>query len=136
MSLGFASGLRNNRLDQITAFAGAGAICRIYSGTRPATGAGISTQTLLAVLTFNAVAFAAAAAAGVLTLNSVTPTTNAAATGQAVWFRVVKADGSTFVMDGDVTSQSGNGDMKLDNVNIVITGTVAMASGVINEGNA
>lgn len=96
--LGYASGLRNARLDEITTAAGASALLRIYDGTRPATGG--AATTLLAELTCNAT-FAAAAAAGVLTLNAITQDASANATGTATWFRIVKADGTTHVLDGD-----------------------------------
>lgn len=136
MALGLATTLRNNRLDQITAFVGASGLLRIYNGTQPATGGSVGAAVLLAQLTLNAV-FAAAAAAGVLTLNSVSPANSAAATGTATWFRIVKADGTTFVADGTVsTVAAGTGDLRLDNTSIVLGGTVAVSSGTITEGNS
>lgn len=134
MALGFDTTLRNNRLNQITSRAGASALLRIYSGTRPATGG--TATTLLAQLTCNAT-FAPAASSGVLTLNAISPATSAAATGTATWFRVVQADGTTFVMDGSVsTVAAGTGDLRLDDTNIVLGGTVAISSATITEGNA
>ena len=134
MALGFDSTLRNNRLNQITSRAGGSALLRIYSGSRPAT-AGAAT-TLLAQLTCNAT-FAPAASSGVLTLNAISPATSAAATGTATWFRIVQSDGSTFVMDGSVsTVAAGTGDLRLDDTNIVLGGTVAISSATITEGNA
>jgi hypothetical protein len=134
MALGFATTLRNNRLDAITAFVGGSALLRIYSGSRPATGGAITT--LLAQLTANAT-FAPGASSGVLTLNAISPATSAAATGTATWFRLYKADGTTFVMDGSVsTVAAGTGDMRLDDTAIVLGGTVAISSATITEGNA
>lgn len=134
MALGFDTTLRNNRLNQITSRAGASALLRIYSGTRPATGG--TATTLLAQLTCNAT-FAPAASSGVLTLNAISPATSAAATGTATWFRIVQSDGSTFVMDGSVsTVAAGTGDLRLDDTNIVLGGTVAISSATITEGNA
>jgi len=101
MALGFAVGLRNAILDQITAKidAGAGAgLFRIYDGTRPALGG--TPTTLLAELTFSDPS-ASAAASGVLTENAITQDASANATGTATWFRVVDSTG-TFVMDGSV----------------------------------
>lgn len=136
MAIGLADTLRNNRLDQITAFAGASALIRIYSGTRPAKGASPGAATLLAQLTCNST-FAPAASSGVLTQNAISPANSAAATGQAAWFRYVKADGTTFVMDGSCsTVAQGTGDMQLDDTNIVLGGTVAISVARFTDGNA
>jgi len=134
MALAFATTLRNARLDAITAFVGGSALLRLYSGTRPATGGAITT--LLAQLTCN-VTFAPAAASGVLTLNAISPATSANATGTATWFRLWKADGTTFVMDGNVsTIVAGTGDMRLDDTAIVLGGTVAISSATITDANS
>lgn len=134
MALGMDVTLRNNRLNQIKARAGASAILRIYAGTRPATGG--AATTLLAQLTCNLV-FAPDASSGVMTLNAISPANSAAATGVATWFRLLASDGTTLVFDGSVsTVAAGTGDMRLDDTNIVLGGTVAISSAVITEGNA
>ena len=116
--------LRDNMLDEITGYAGASALLRIYDGTKPA-GGGTAT-TLLAQLTCNAT-FAPAASSGVLTLNSISSDTSANATGTATWFRIVQSDGTTWVLDGDVsTTAAGTGDLQLDDTAIVLGGTVAL----------
>jgi hypothetical protein len=133
MALGFNTLLRNARLDQITTFAGASALLRIYSGTKPSTGG--AATTLLAQLTCNST-FAPGASGGVLTLNAISSALSAAATGLATWFRIVKADGTTQVLDGVVsTVAAGTGDLRLDDTNIVLGGTVAISSAVLTEGN-
>lgn len=136
MSLKLNVLLRNARLDQITSFMGASALLRIYNGAQPATGGAITSQTLLAQLTMNATA-APGASSGVLTFNAISSALSAAATGAATWFRIVKADGTTHVFDGTVsTVAAGTGDLRLDDVNIVLGGTVAVSSAVLTEGNA
>lgn len=130
MALALSTTLRNNRADQITSFTGASALLRIYSGTRPATGG--TATTLLAELTCNAT-FAAAASGGVLTLNAITQDSSANATGTATWFRIVKSDGTTFVLDGDVGT-SGS-DLNLNTTSLVSGGPVAVTSFVLTEGN-
>lgn len=133
MTIGFNSTLRNNRANQITARAGANAILRIYSGTRPAT-AGAET-TILAQLTCNAT-FAPGASGGVLTLNPISSDTSANNTGTATWFRILASDGTTHVLDGSVSTQAaGTGDLQLDDINIVLGGTVAISAGTFTEGN-
>jgi hypothetical protein len=99
-ALAYATTLRSTRMDAITTAAGASALIRIYSGTRPATGG--AATTLLAELTCNAT-FAPGAASGVLTLNAITQDASADSTGTATWFRLVTA-AAAFVMDGNVGS--------------------------------
>jgi len=123
-NLKLSTTLRNNILDEITGYAGGSAILKIMSGTQPA-GGGAET-TVLAQLTCNAT-FAAAAASGVLTLNSITADSSANASGTATWYRIYQSDGTTFVMDGDVsTTAAGTGDLQLDDTSIVLGGTVAL----------
>lgn len=131
MALALDVSIRNGMLDQITTRAGASAKLRIYNGTRPATGG--TATTLLAELTCNAT-FAAAASSGVLTLNAITSDSSADATGTATWFRIVKSDGTTFVLDGDVGT-SGS-DLNLNSTSIVATGSVAVSSFTVTAPNA
>lgn len=81
---------------------------RIYDGTQAATAdTAIGAQVLLAELRFNAT-FAPAASGGVLTANAITSDSSANATGTASWFRCLKSDGSTVVMDGSVGTSTSN----------------------------
>lgn len=131
MALAFSSTVRNAMLDAITTQAGGSCKLRIYSGTRPATGG--TATTLLAELTCNAT-FAAGASGGVLTLNSITQDSAADATGTASWFRIVKSDGTTHILDGDVGT-SGS-DLNLNTTSIVLNGPVTVTSFTITAGNA
>ena len=130
MALAYPVTHRNARLDALTTLAGASALLRIYDGTRPATGG--TATTLLAELTCNAT-FAPAASGGVLTLNAIAQDSSANATGTATWFRIVKSDGTTHVMDGSV-GVSGS-DLNLTTTSIVITQPVSVTSFVITESN-
>ena len=130
MALAYSTAIRNAMLDAITTGAGGSALLRIYDGTRPATGG--TATTLLAELTCNAT-FAAGASSGVLTLNSITQDSSANASGTATWFRIVKSDGTTFVMDGNVGT-SGS-DLNLTTTTIVSTQPVSVTSFVITEAN-
>lgn len=131
MALGYIVGMRNAQLDAITTQAGASALLRIYDGSRPATGG--TATTLLAELVMNAT-FAPAAASGVLTLNAIAADASANATGTATWFRIVKADGTTHVMDGNVGT-SGS-DLNFNTVSIVAAASVSVTSFTITAGNA
>lgn len=130
MALAYSTAIRNAMLDAITTAASGSALLRIYDGTRPATGG--TATTLLAELTCNAT-FAPAASGGVLTLNSITQDSSANATGTATWFRIVKSDGTTHVLDGNVGT-SGS-DLNLTTTSIVATQPVSITSFTITEGN-
>jgi hypothetical protein len=130
MALALNALIRNAMGDAITTFTGGSALLRIYSGSRPATGG--AATTLLAELTCNAT-FAPAASGGVLTLNAITQDSSANATGTATWFRIVKSDGTTHVMDGDVGT-SGS-DLNLNTTSLVSGGPVAVTSFVLTLGN-
>lgn len=89
----------NAAVNAATALANSGKL-RIYDGTQPAANAAITTQNLLAELTLNATAFGAASG-GIAAANAITGA-NAALTGTASWFRVMKSDGTTMLWDGTV----------------------------------
>lgn len=135
MALGYSETLINNQLDEITALAGTSALLSIYDGTRPSDAdTAITDQTLLAQLTCDGTAFAAAASGGVLTAESITQDSSANATGTASWFRLTASNGTTVVMDGDVGTSSS--DLNLNSVSIVVGGAVSVTSFVITGGNA
>lgn len=131
MAISFSTNLRNARLDAITTFSGGSALLRIYSGTRPATGG--AATTLLAELTCNAT-FAPAASSGVLTLNAITQDSSADATGTATWFRIVKSDGTTHVMDGSVSTTGS--DLNMTTTSFVAGQPISVSSFTITEANA
>lgn len=133
MTIGSAVPKRNANLDSNTTFIGGGAKLRIYTGPRPATGAAITTQTLLAEFTCGT-PFAPAAANAVLS-PTLPAAVNAAAAGTAAWFRLVKADGLTHCDDGDVTDNAGVGDLKLNTTTITAGLQVSVTSWTINRGN-
>jgi hypothetical protein len=128
--------IRNAMLDLITTRAGNGALLRIYDSTgtgRPATGGAVTTQVLLAELTCGT-PFAGSAASGVLTLSSITQDSSANNSGTATWFRIVKSDGTSFVLDGNV-GVSGS-DLNLTTTTIVSGQPGSVTSFTITEGNA
>lgn len=115
-------------VDLVDAGSGAGKL-RIYDGVQPADpDTAVSSQTLLAELTFGDPAFGAAAdgnPGGVATANSITSDSAANATGTASWFRVVDSDG-TAVFDGAVGTSGA--DLNLATVSIVTNVEVQVTS--------
>ena len=91
----------------------------IYDGAQPANAdTALGAQVKLVRLTFGATAFGTSTT-GALTANAITSGT-ASATGTAAWFRCLKTDGTTVVMDGTVGMTAAN----------LILPTVAISSGV------
>lgn len=136
MALGFATTLRSNRATQILNAIDAGAtggLLLLYTGARPATGAAITTQTLLGTLTFSTTS--GTVTDGVLTFDAITADASADATGTATWFRITDSAG-TFVMDGTVTATGGGGDLTLNTTSIVTGGPISVTgTKQITEGN-
>lgn len=127
---GYATALRNAQLDAITTYAGAGAKLRIYNGTQPATGG--AATTLLAEFTLGS-PFAPAASGA--TLSPTLPgATTGAAPGTATWFRIVKSDGTTQVIDGTVGTSGA--DLILNTTTISSGVNVSITSFSISRGNA
>lgn len=111
-------------VDLIDAGAGAGTI-KIYDGTQPANAnTAVTTQTLLATLTYSATAFGAASS-GVATAAAITGDSAADATGTATWARVADSNGNT-IFDCDVNTTGAT--INLNSVSIVTGGTVDISS--------
>ena len=131
MALGILVAFRNAMLDELTTGidqdVGAGNLL-ILDGSRPATGGAKTTQLAILALTDP---FAAAAAAGVLTADTINDDTSTVA-GTATWFRLEDNSGDA-IIDGDVGT-SGS-DLNLNSVAISAGGTVSVTSLVITAGN-
>lgn len=118
---------KNTQLSTTTVNAQADALARLldsgsiklYTGTQAATAnTAVGAQTLLGTLSLSATS-APAASGGVLTFNAITSDTAADATGTATWFRALKSDGTTVVLDGSVGA-SGTPNLLLNTDSIVI----------------
>ena len=120
----------NTACDAMTELANSGK-CRIYDGAQPANAdTAVTTQVLLAELTMNATAFAAAVA-GVATANAITTDSSADATGTATWFRLLKSDGTTVLIDGSVGTSGC--DLNLNTTSLVTGAAVAITSFTVTE---
>jgi hypothetical protein len=130
-NLNYSNGTRNAQQQGLITFAGSGSIIRIYQGTQPANAnTAISSQTLLVSLTI--VGSFGTDANGTITIGAVT-SAQAVATGTAQFFRIVKSDGTTVVMDGSVGTSDA--DMILNTTAIANTQTVTISSGTIIRAN-
>ena len=133
MAIGFSTAVRNAMMDAITAQAGGGAILRLYTGTRPATGAAITSQVLLGSLTCGT-PLAPAAVDGVLTFNAIAEDTSADNTGTCTWARLVTS-GGTFVADFSVGVVGSGQDVEINSVEISAGQLIQAASATLTAGN-
>jgi hypothetical protein len=130
-NLNYSNGTRNAQQQGLITYAGTGALLRIYNGTQPTNAnTAISTQTLIVTLTITG-GFGTDSN-GTLTLGTVTDGT-AVATSTAEFFRIVKSDGTTVVMDGSVSTSGA--DLNLNDTSIASGQVVSITSGTIIRAN-
>lgn len=127
---GYASAVRNAKLDAITTYVGNAGLLVIYSGTQPATGG--AAGTVLATFTMGT-PFASAASAGVLTVN-LPASVNASATGTASWARLFKSNGTTIVADYNVGTSAAT--IILNSTSLTSGVGVSVTAFTITDGNA
>jgi hypothetical protein len=124
--------------DAVAALANSGTI-KVYAGTQPTdANTAVGAQTLLATLTFGATAFGASAASGTTpsrkataTANAISDDTSADATGTATWFRCLKSDGTTVIMDGSVGTTGA--DLNLATTSLVAGVDVSITSFTLSQ---
>jgi len=137
MALTMSTSLRTTRLTAVLTALNAGSgpgTRKIYTGPRPATGAAITTETLLGTLIFSDPAGTITDA--VLTFDLITADASADADGTPAWYRDADSDGN-FVMDGSVTVTGGGGDMTFNTITFVTGGPISVTgTKTITEGGA
>ena len=129
MTVRLNTALRNLLADSLGDTFNSG-VLEIRTGTQPASAGDSATGTLLASIPLPADAFSAASVG--VTSKSGTWSVAAAATGTAGWARFRNA-GDTLRLDGSVTATGGGGDLTIDNVSIVATGTVTVTSFTVTQ---
>lgn len=133
---GYSTTIRNARQTVIGTNIDGGAgpgLLRLYDAPKPATGAAITTQTLLATLTHSDPSVASVSA-GLLTFDTITDDSSADASGECVWARSVDSTG-TFCADWDVGDIGSGADIEMNNRDIVAGAPVEAVSWTIQEGN-
>jgi len=117
----------------IDAGAAAGKL-RIYSGAMPATPETAASGTLLAELTLSYAMGSITGSGATLKLEfgAITQDSSADNTGTAGYFRVLRNDGTTAVLDGDVTVTGAGGTLQLNTTSIVSGGPVLVTAFTIS----
>jgi hypothetical protein len=134
-TLQYSVTLRNNQLDAIATTGAGTAVLKIKSGALPANCAAAEAGTVLATLTLPATWMGAASGGSVVKAGT-WEDTSADAAGTAAWFRLYKNDGTTVVMQGDVTATAGGGAMTVDNTTFAAAQNFTVTGFTITCGNA
>jgi hypothetical protein len=127
LALQYSTTVRNNWLDNWESSIGTSAVLKIRTGAQPATCATADSGTVLAELSLPS-DWMSAASGGSKAKTGTWSDTSANATGTAAHFRIYASDGSTCHMQGTVTATGGGGDLTLDTVSIVASGTVTITA--------
>lgn len=130
MAHALTAAVRTAMMQAIVDQAGAGAKLACYDGTRPATGAAVTTQQKLSEHTLGSVI--GTVSNGVLTLGAVS-NVNGLITGTPTWFRLSTA-GGTAIWDGNVAA-SGS-DMNMTPLAITAGQPVAISGATLTAPNA
>lgn len=141
MTIGISTAMRNSRLQLILDAIDAesdeysSAHLLIYSGTKPATGEILDEYDDPVLLADFVLPYPCGTITdGVLTFETIEDVVGLA-NGISSWARITDAD-DVFVMDLTVTDYFGNGDVKVDNLQVYEDAAVHCTIAVITEGNA
>ena len=125
----FVTAVKNSVLDTVKTAIDAGVAAgtiKVYNGTQPTAAAdAVTTQTLLATLTFSDPC--GTTSAGTFTASAITQDSAADATGTATWARIADSAGNT-VFDCDVTNTGGGGTIQFNTTNFVKDGPVLISA--------
>lgn len=136
MTIALSTATRNARLqaiiDQLDSGSGPGKFL-LYTAPKPASGAAITSQKLLATCTLSDPS--GTVADGVLTFSPISDDLSADADGDIAWVRGVNSD-NVWVIDTDAGDVASSAVFKFNAVTARIGGVIQILSGVLNEGNA
>lgn len=127
---------RNRRLDAIEVECSTSAVVRLRTGSLPSSCGAANSGTVVSTITLQS-DWAAAASAGSKSFSN-TPITDTSAqlTGTLGHFRLYQTDGTTCVMQGDITVTGGGGAMTVDNTSVNQGQQIQITSWTITDGNA
>ena len=133
MATEYVVGTENNRLDEVTADAGATAWFQTWDGALPATPASAPAGTLLASCAMSN-PIAPAASGGVLTMSAITDDSNADAAGTPTFCRIATSETGTTTGIVQIDAAVGSGSVNFSAA-ISAGATVSIAaSGTITHG--
>jgi hypothetical protein len=137
MTISLSTLCRNARLDAISTYAGGTAKLNVYQLTTgssaPAADTNAVPGTLLAAIT-NPATYMGAASGGSAVKSGTWSDTSADAAGTAAFFRLVKNDGTTVVLQGTVGTAAA--DMIVDNAVFAAGQTFTVTTFTLTDGNS
>lgn len=134
MAIQYTTTVRNNRLNEVTAAAGAAAWLQVWDGALPSTPDATPAGTLLASCSMSN-PIAPNASSGVLTMSAIANDTSAAAGGTPTFARIASTETGATSGVTQMSAGVGSGDLSFD-APVVILGTVTVSSLVITDGSA
>lgn len=139
MTMNFSTALRNSRAQAVIDHIDAGAdavttegVMHFYNGPRPAAGAAITTETLLASCALSEPS--GTVANGVLTFATISDDVSVDADGDVLWCRIVDSDGDWVIDLGCGIAGSGE-QIIFNTLTARIGGVLQILSGSFTEGN-
>jgi len=133
MTLQYSTTARNNRLDEITALAGASAWLQVWDGAIPATPSTAPAGTLLASCAMSN-PIAPAASSGVLTMSAIADDTNSNASNPPTFARIATSETGTTSGVAQMSAGVGSGDLNFDAA-VVAGGTVTVNTLAFTDGS-
>ena len=109
--------------------AGGAGTLTFFTGSAPTNTTDADSGTVLAILTFSATSFGAAAS-NVITAAAITSDTDANATGTAGYWRI-KSGAGTVIAQGSVAA--GSGDVNMNTVSFVLHATIAISAMTVTQ---
>lgn len=139
MPIQLSVAVRNARLDAIETTGGTSCSLEIRSGAVPANCAAANSGTVLATINLPS-DWLAAAASGAKAIAGTWQDASADAAGTAGHFRIFNSqatkDGTTCIIQGNVTATGGGGDMEIDNTSISAGQQVTVTTFTFTDANA
>jgi hypothetical protein len=134
MALKYSVEVRNAQMNQLETTVGASPILRIYTGTEPASTAAAPTGSVLVEITLPA-SWLAAAASGFVSIDNGPYTGTATGTGDAGYYRIWNSGDTLCHIQGKVTDNAGDGQLKLDSVAITTGDPITITACTFGAGN-
>jgi hypothetical protein len=135
MTIQLAVSTRNARLEALETDIGVSPVFKIFTGPLPADCATANSGTTLMTITLSS-DFASAASAGTKNFTDFPMSHAASATGIAGYFRLYKSDGTTCMMQGNVTLVGGGGNITINETNMLSGNNYDVSSFALGDQNA
>ncbi len=135
MTIQLSVAARDDRLQAFVTSIGASPVLKFFTGTQPADCATANSGTAVVSVTLSA-SFAGTPSAGTCDFTDFPQSVTCIASGTAAHFRLYQNDGTTCMMQGEVTLVGGGGNMTVNVVNMLSGNNYNVSSFTIGDNNA